>query len=71
MSHIQYHIDLIEGEALLAYAIAESVGGICTYTNSVRGVHDVARIEVPFEQREAVEKLMDEDDRVVSYHALN
>lgn len=66
-SEIEYRIELAEGEAQVAYAIAESVGGSCTYTNSVRGVYDVAFIKVPSEQREAVEKLMDEDDRVVSY----
>lgn len=66
-SEIEYRIELVEGEAHSAYAIAESVGGICTYTNSVRGVHDLAFIRVPAEQREAVEQLMDENECVLVY----
>lgn len=66
-SEIEYHLTLAEGDAQAAYAIAESVGGICTYTNSISGLHDLAFIKVPAEQRQAVEQLMDEDDRVLEY----
>lgn len=66
-SEIEYRLELIEGEAHAAYALAESVGGICTYTASVRGVHDLAFIQVPAEQRTAVEQLMNENDCVRMY----
>ena len=67
---VEYQIDLTEGSAQAADAIAFSAGGHCSYTNSVRGVKDVARVCVPAEQAEAAEKMMDEDDRVISYELI-